>query len=54
MKYSNWAKVFENDPSSDSYDKSAEAVGNLTLDTLTVEECIANIKREPSLMFVSV
>ena len=54
MKYSNWAKVYENDPSADSYDKSAEAVGDITLDTLTVAECITNIKKEPSLMFLSI
>lgn len=54
MKYPNWAQVFANDPSSDSYDKNAEAVADLTIDTLSAEQCIANIKKEPSLTFLSV
>ena len=54
MKYSNWAKVFENDPSADSYEKNAESVANLTLNSLTTDECITNIKNETSLMFFSI
>ena len=54
VKYPNWAQVFENDPSSESYDKNAEAVGNLTSDSLMVEECISNIKKEPSLMYLTI
>ena len=54
MKYPNWAQVFENDPSAESYDKKADAVANLTIDSITVAECISNIRKEPSLMFLSV
>ena len=54
MKYSNWSQVFANDPSSDSYDKNAADVKNLTIDTISAEKCIENIKKEPNLMYLSV
>ena len=54
MKYSNWSQVFANDPNSDSYDKNAADVANLTIDTISAAKCIENIKKEPNLMYLSV
>ena len=54
MKYSNWSQVFANDPNSDSYDKNAAEVANLTIDTISSEKCIENIKKEPNLVYLSV
>ena len=54
MKYSNWSQVFTNDPNSDSYDKNAMDVANLTINTISAEKCIENIKKEPNLMYLSV
>ena len=54
MKYSNWSQVFVNDPNSDSYEKNAVDVVNLTIDTISAEKCIENIKKEPNMMYLSV
>ena len=54
MKYSNWSQVFANDPNSDSYDKNAVDVANLTIDTISAAKCIDNIKKEPNLVYLSV
>ena len=54
MKYSNWSQVFVNDPNNDCYDENAADVSNLTIDTISAEKCIDNIKKEPNLMYLSV
>ena len=54
MKYSNCSQVFANDPNSDSYDKIAVDVANLTIDTISAANCIVNIKKEPNFMYLSV
>ena len=54
MKYSNWSQVFANDPNSDSYDKTAMDVANLTIDTISAAKCIKKIKKEPNHMYLSV
>ena len=54
MKYSNWSQVFANNPNSDSYDKNAVDVTNLTIDTISAVNCIDNIKKEPNLRYLSV
>ena len=54
MKYSNWSQVFANDPHSDSNDKNAVDVANLTIDTIWATKCIENIKKEPNLMYLFV
>ena len=54
MNYSNWSQVFANNPNSDSYDKNAVGVANLTIDTIAAEKCIENIKKEPNLMYLYV
>ena len=53
MKYSNCFQVFTNDPNSDSYDKNAVDVANLTIDTISAAKCIENINKEPNLMYLS-
>ena len=54
MKYPNWSQVFENDPNNEAYDKNMEKVGDLTIDSLTEDECIDNVKQENKLMYLSV
>ena len=54
MKYSNWSQVFANDPNSDSYNKKAADIVNLTIDTISAKKCINKTKKEPNLMYLSV
>ena len=54
MKYSNWSQVFANNPNSDSYDKNAVDVANLTINAISAAKCIENIKKEPNLVYLSV
>ena len=42
------------DSNSDSYDKNAVDLANLTIDTISAVKCIENIKKEPNLMYLSV
>ena len=43
-----------NDPNSDSYDKNAVDVANLTIDNISAKRCIENIKKEPNPIYLSV
>ena len=54
MQYSNWSQVFANDSNSDSYDKNAVDLANLTIDTISAVKCIENIKKKPNLMYLPV
>ena len=54
MKYSNWSQVFANDPNSDSYNKKAADIVNLTIDTISAKKCINKTKKEPNIMYLSV
>ena len=45
MKYSNWSQVFANNPNSDSYDKNAVDIANVTIDTISAAKCIETIKK---------
>ena len=54
MKFPNWKQVYANDPSNEEYDKNSKAIAELTLDTLSKEECIQNIKTEPNLIYLSI
>ena len=54
MKFPNWKQVYANDPSNEEYDKNAKAITELTLDTISTEEYIQNIKTEQNLIFLSV
>ena len=54
MKYANWALVYANDANNDSYDKHAQSIVDMTIDSKTDDESLASIKKEPNLIFLSV
>ena len=54
MKYSKWSQAFANDPNSDYYDKNAADIANLTINNISANKCIHNIKKEPNLVYLSV
>ena len=54
MKYANWSLVYANAASNDSYDKQSKSVVDLTIDSVSDDDCLLNIQQEPSLIFLSV
>ena len=52
MRFSNWKQVFENDTNNNKFNSQAEAIINLTIDSATNEDCIANIKNEPGFLAI--
>ena len=53
MKFPNWKQVYANDPSNEEYDRNAKSIAELTLNTISKEDCIQNIKTEQNLIFLS-
>ena len=52
MRFSNWKQVFENDTNNDKFNSQAEAIINLTIDSISNEDCISNIKNEPGFLAI--
>ena len=54
MRYPNWAQVYANNPDIESYDKNQGDIINLTIDSISLEDCIKNFQNEPNLISISV
>ena len=54
MKFPNWKQVYANDPSNEEYDKKAKDIAEITIDSISKEDCIQNVITEKNLIFLSV
>ena len=44
MKYANWSLVYANDANNDSYDKQAQTIVDMKIDSTSNEDSLASIK----------